>query len=272
MIQQNIERNTMKSFLTMITFVFLCGCSSVAEPLATIPPPKDSSRTSIDWVGAYEGNIHCTQCATHKVRLALYSDKTYIITEYDANQSSKPYHNLGTFRWDEQGQGIFLQGGKESNMWYQIGENKITVLDKNYTSLPQTSPDDNILYKTSSKNDKPIKEVENYYWKLISLGEKPLALEKNIRFPYIFLQKDEKRFYGFAGCNRVTGAYTLPSTMHISFPNALSTRMMCQDIALEQGFLALLNQIKTYQLENNILSAFDANKTLLGKFQLIPFE
>lgn len=47
---------------------------------------------------------------------------------------------------------------------------------------------------------------------------------------------------------------------------------MCQDISVEQGFLALLNAIKTYEIKGTHMNAFDTNKTLLGTFELISIE
>ena len=260
-----------KTFLMAAGLVFFGGCSSVAAPVATPTQPilKETSNIALDWTGVYEGKMRCEGCESTKVRLALYPDRTYVITQSDALKSSKPYHNLGTFFWDEQGKNIILKGGKEANVWYAVRQDKLIILDKEQKPLSQKISDENVLSKIPSESVVP-QGVEGVYWKLTSLGKKPL--DASTRFPYIFLQKSDKRFYGFAGCNRVTGQYKIISNDNIAFPNAISTKMMCQDISVEQGFLALLNAIKTYEIKGTHMSAFDTNKTLLGTFELIPVE
>ncbi|MBE9539866.1 MAG: META domain-containing protein, partial [Proteobacteria bacterium] len=67
-------------------------------------------------------------------------------------------------------------------------------------------------------------------------------------------------------CNRFSASYTLSETQ-LSFGQAASTRMACQEALMEeeQRFLDALARVAQVQLENGILELTDADGTLVLK-------
>ena len=82
------------------------------------------------------------------------------------------------------------------------------------------------------------------------------------------VEQGQKRVTGFAGCNNITGSYTL-SGKKLKFVIA-STRMMCPEVqmAVEDFLLKALSSASSYQLDNNGLELFDG-ETSLALFKAI---
>lgn len=84
--------------------------------------------------------------------------------------------------------------------------------------------------------------------------------------PFIGLDMAEKRVYGNAGCNRMTGSFEADS-LHpgkIQFGQIGTTRMMCPDMDTESKVLQALSNVKGYSGTEQGLSLTDAEgKTLL---------
>ena len=75
-------------------------------------------------------------------------------------------------------------------------------------------------------------------------------------------EKGEKRIAGFAGCNSLTGGYTL-SGNKVKFTIA-KTMMMCPDeqMAVEDFLLKALSSATTYQIDGDTLQLLDGQTTL----------
>ena len=82
------------------------------------------------------------------------------------------------------------------------------------------------------------------------------------------VEQGQKRVTGFAGCNSITGGYTL-SGNKIKFTIA-STKMMCpeEQMAVEDFLLKALSSASSYQLEGDVLELFDG-ETSLADFKAI---
>lgn len=95
--------------------------------------------------------------------------------------------------------------------------------------------------------------------------------------PFIGLDVKEKRVYGNAGCNRMTGSFEIDS-LHpgkIQFGQIGTTRMMCPDMETESKVLQALDNVTGYTKTAQGLSLTDAEgKALmtLEKRQLPAFS
>lgn len=105
-------------------------------------------------------------------------------------------------------------------------------------------------------------------WDLVEMNGKKVELTEGITTPFIGFDQNEKRVYGNAGCNSFFGTMVTDSTQTnldaLSFENMGSTKMACENMAIEDEFLAtmaLVNNIEyngeELQLKNN------ANQTIL---------
>lgn len=105
-------------------------------------------------------------------------------------------------------------------------------------------------------------------WDLVEMNEKNIEIPEGITTPFIGFDQKESRIYGNAGCNSFFGSMITDSTKTnlnaIRFDNMGSTKMLCEDMALEDEFLTTLGLVqnieyngKELQLKNN------ADRTIL---------
>lgn len=85
-------------------------------------------------------------------------------------------------------------------------------------------------------------------WRLADLAGKPAPLGQDGKAATLELTIEGKRVVGFAGCNRISGTYTLKGDSLLLGPLAL-TRMACEKgMDLERGYVAALEHTRTYRL------------------------
>jgi len=118
---------------TVLLFVGLGSCLSTqatdgAAGDAAEGPFYHNPRNSLDWWGVYEGVIPSASGMGIEVRLTINRDYTfelryeYIGRDYSAVAS-------GTFRWDDAGRVITLDGQRGFPPFYQVGEGFLRQLD-----------------------------------------------------------------------------------------------------------------------------------------------
>ncbi|RXI27790.1 META domain-containing protein [Aliarcobacter trophiarum] len=113
-----------------------------------------------------------------------------------------------------------------------------------------------------SGDDMKNSSLENSKWELISLNQKEIKkLEKvaNINF-----EKD--RVFGNLGCNNFFGAYKLNKDS-LEIGQVGSTMMMCIDMSVENEFSKVLQNVKTYKIDNSSLIFFDKDVVEIAKFR-----
>lgn len=97
----------------------------------------------------------------------------------------------------------------------------------------------------SSKNALQTSALEGE-WNIITVdGQKPTA-EKT---PYIGMNLQEKRLYGYTGCNRIMGSLQVDDSKagKLAFPQVGSTRMLCNDMTTEHAVMAALEKVAGYE-------------------------
>lgn len=79
------------------------------------------------------------------------------------------------------------------------------------------------------------------------------------------------RLNGFAGCNSISGSYTL-SGKNIKFIVA-STKMMCsaQQMKIEDFFTSALTSTDSYEIDGDVLELYKGN-TSLADFKAIRLK
>ena len=105
------------------------------------------------------------------------------------------------------------------------------------------------------------------YWSgrrytLVEMKDVPVQLSGTRRDAWLEFKESEKRFSGNAGCNQVSGNYTLDKR-DISFTEVISTKMSCPDIEFENMFLELLRDVDRYEMENDDIVLKDGRRALL---------
>ena len=105
---------------------------------------------------------------------------------------------------------------------------------------------------------------ENTHWRLSEMNGNPIITLDASRDVHIAMATDkgEKRITGFAGCNSLTGGYTL-SGDKVKFVIA-TTKMMCpeEQMAVEDFLLKALSSTTSYKIEGDVLELLDGETTL----------
>ncbi|WP_105049915.1 META domain-containing protein [Polaribacter butkevichii] len=121
-------------------------------------------------------------------------------------------------------------------------------------------------------NDSFDTAITGKYWKLKSLEGKEVKMNKNQeREIFITLKTQNNRVTGFAGCNSVSGEFTLEEGNRIKFSKLVSTRMFCPNTD-EPAFLKVLNLADNYTVKDDVLSLNVGRRAPLAIFEAVYFN
>ncbi|HKW46261.1 MAG TPA: META domain-containing protein [Gemmatimonadaceae bacterium] len=102
-------------------------------------------------------------------------------------------------------------------------------------------------------------------WSLMELGGKPAPTGAGGQRVTIHFDADSGRVFGFAGCNRFAGGYTVEGS-NLHFPPLAMTKMACTEgMELEQQFADALIHTNRYEFNAAGLTFFDGS-TPLARF------
>src|SRR3982751_4100053 len=103
----------------------------------------------------------------------------------------------------------------------------------------------------------------NQRWVLTEMKEVPVQQSGTRRDAFLEFMPTDKKMAGNAGCNRISGGYTLENKNRIKFGEVISTKMACQDMVFETTFLSLLNEVNRFEQQNTTLILKDDKRILL---------
>jgi copper homeostasis protein (lipoprotein) len=110
------------------------------------------------------------------------------------------------------------------------------------------------------------------YWKLVRLGDEPVAAAAQQREAHLVFAADVLRVAGSGGCNRLTGSFELDGD-RLRFGRMASTRMSCPDgMDQEQRFLEALQQAARCRIRGSRLELLDANGAVRARFEAAALQ
>ena len=117
-------------------------------------------------------------------------------------------------------------------------------------------------------------EITEKHWKLITLDGKTITKKENQEREIFFMLKAEDNTVGgFAGCNSLSGEYTLEEGNRISFKNVAVTMKMCPDVDLnESELLEVFELADNYTIQNNVLSLNVGRRAPLAVFEAVDMN
>ena len=251
------------------------GCSS------TTPVPQgsgvektlgDTSRVSADWVGAYEGVTPCADCEGIKTRLSLVKEGFFKLELEYLGKSNRVFMEQGTFRWDDSGGKIALEGLQGGVLWYRVGENKLDMLDSDEKLIVSQTGSYELKKISTTAQVSQAEHIQEIYWKLIGIKGKAVVLKSSEREPYIMLKIENNRLQGFSGCNLLMGSYELKVGNRIRFSKMASTMMACPHLADESTFLKVLEEVDNYTIKDGVLMLNKARMAPLATFEAIYLQ
>jgi uncharacterized lipoprotein YbaY/heat shock protein HslJ len=128
----------------------------------------------------------------------------------------------------------------------------------------KSSQSDKNCLSVVSESPKSIAELTNTLWKLISLGDQPIANPPSPqRQIHMTLANGGSRVSGFSGCNRFTGSFKQTGS-ELHFSQMAGTMMAClsPDMELESQVLKLLNDTTHYRIEGEQLLLLMGDKVM----------
>lgn len=113
--------------------------------------------------------------------------------------------------------------------------------------------------------------IAQKYWKLKTLGGKEVTMKKNQEREIFFtLKTEENRVTGFAGCNSLSGEFTLEEGNKISFKNVAVTMKMCPDVDVnESDFLEVFELADNYTIKDDVLTLNVGMRAPLAVFEAV---
>lgn len=152
-------------FILALTSITLWSCNSVPKqsPLADSTAVSDgidtvavdkvpgndahNAQNSLDWAGTYKGVTPCADCEGIETEVTLADDLTFVIKTKYKGKGDKVFEETGSFKWDEKGSNITLEGLKDRPAQFFVGENTLTQLDMNGNKVTGDLADKYILKK-----------------------------------------------------------------------------------------------------------------------------
>ena len=109
--------------------------------------------------------------------------------------------------------------------------------------------------------------LQETYWKLTRLADKPVTVADKQREPSLILHTNQKRVTGFGGCNDLTGTYTLQGN-EVTFGRLAATRKAClQGMDYEGLFFKALEQVRTWKISGEHLELYDVGGNMVARFE-----
>ena len=143
-------------------------------------------------------------------------------------------------------------------------------------ATPQATHETNTTQETIQEEQAQISEDTNssqplainfqeVHWQTIGINGKAIMISENK--PYIKLKLDNNRLQGFGGCNLLFGSYSLGAEHSVEFPMVASTKRACPNLDLEDEFLKMLAEVKSYAVEEGVLLLYDKAHQPIATFE-----
>ncbi|AUC84661.1 heat-shock protein [Polaribacter sp. ALD11] len=124
---------------------------------------------------------------------------------------------------------------------------------------------------TFKKGDVSNNQIVEKYWKLKTLEGKEIKMaDTQEREIFFTLKAAKNRITGFAGCNSISGEYTLEEGNRIRFKNIATTLMACPDVDVhESEFLKVFELADNYTIKDDVLSLNVGRRAPLAVFEAV---
>jgi len=242
-----------KIIFIMCTAIFAL-CMNACKTRGTVAGVSTAELT-----GMYAGILPCADCPGIQTRIEFQPEGTYTMQTMYVDRSEEVFTRSGKFVWD--------------------ASKSIVTFDNDF--VRQCLLEDNTLFVLVDGEKHTGEIADSYilvmvdmalvekYWKLVELyGNPVVANDSNRGEAHIIFRIERNQFNGNAGCNRILGSYQIKEDGKIAFSQAISTRMMCLNMDIEDKFLQVLNTVDSYTFENDAL-VFSKDGDSLARFVVV---
>lgn len=109
----------------------------------------------------------------------------------------------------------------------------------------------------------------NDIWAVDKINDEKISIPEGSKRPQIELHLLDMRLVGSDGCNHIIGSITNLTETEITFSNIAGTLMMCGDMTNSDNFNQALPKVKTYKINNLMLTLYDTDNNKLIEFKKI---
>lgn len=110
-------------------------------------------------------------------------------------------------------------------------------------------------------------ELENTYWKLMTLDDKLAETPAGAREIHFVLNQSNRQLSGFSGCNRITGMYRVEDEK-ITFSGLAGTLMACTNgMEIERQLHDMFPRVTGWKISGETLQLTDTNGTPIATFE-----
>jgi copper homeostasis protein (lipoprotein) len=255
-------------FLSLIIVMMAYSCSSekVVEQekaLEINQSMASNSKNSLDWKGVYKGITPCADCEGIETSITLKSDETYKRSIKYLGKEDNYFFDEGIFVWNEAGSKVTLEAKDGNTQQYQVGENVLFHLDQDGNRITGDLAEN---YKLAKNPVDP--RLEDKKWILKELMGNPFKQIEGNKEAFLLFEMETSTFSGNGSCNNIFGSYELKDGNRVSFGNAASTMMACQDMETERTFVEMLSKVDNYSISEGTLSLNKAKMAPLARFEL----
>lgn len=251
----------MLGIVVLMTGIVSCKSSSDTTNNGSVSNNVEdmhNSNNSLDWNGVYSGIIPCADCSGIQMSLDLSQDGTYTLKRQYLGKEENNFESTGKFEWVDNGNAITFGEG-EDKMMFAVGENMVTVLDREGKKITGELANNYMLAKV----DKGLVEK---YWKLTELFGEPVTTPEGGKEAHMILSVDGNRIHGNSGCNTFNGTYELKPGNRITFSKMASTMMMCVNMDTETKMHQVFETADSYILNGDSLVLNRARMAPLARF------
>lgn len=103
-------------------------------------------------------------------------------------------------------------------------------------------------------------------WLLTELYGKPVAEKMKGKEPFIEFHSKDKRYSANAGCNALSGTFTLSENNRIRFTGGITTMMACPNMETENELSQVLSLVDHYSISGDTLSLHKARMAPIAIF------
>lgn len=143
-----------------------------------------------------------------------------------------------------------------------VSEAPMGNADESLSAAPASNG--SVMPKAITKKEGEADAFGGERWVLIWLGDE--AVPEGDRAPNIVFEQDAGRVNGYAGCNRYSGTFTIDDKV-LSFGPLMSTRMACDQLALEGVYMRALKEAVQWRFSNGVLSFRDKKGAEIARFK-----
>ncbi|WP_042492295.1 META domain-containing protein [Aequorivita sublithincola] len=157
----------------------------------------------------------------------------------------------------------------ESEFMNALGKADNYSIEDGFLSLNKTGEAPlTVFKKVTSEN-----LIKEKYWKLKTLEGKSVAMADNQEREIFFTLKNDNRVNGFAGCNNISGEYTIEKGNRIRFKNMATTLRACPDVDVnESELLNVFNTADNYTINGDVLNLNVGRRAPLAVFEAVYMQ